>query len=233
MIYAMSDPHGCYRAYRQALEGIGFSSGDTLYVLGDVIDRGPEPIPLLLDMMSRPNVIPLAGNHEYMAIRVLNRLGVEVTEEAAARLRPEDLLDLMYWMEDGGQTTLEQFRRLGRGEQQAVQEFLEGFSLYEEVSAGGRDYVLVHAGLEPFQPDWPLEAYDLSQMLFQSPDYSRPYFPDRYTVTGHTPTTLLPGAQAGRILKQNRHIAIDCGCVFGGRLGVFCLDTEEEFYVEP
>ena len=35
-----------------------------------------------------------------------------------------------------------------------------------------------------------------------------------------------------RIYKKNNHIAIDCGAVYGNRLGCICLDTMEEFYVE-
>ena len=38
---------------------IEFLPRDTLYVLGDVIDRGPDGIKILQDMMLRPNVFPL------------------------------------------------------------------------------------------------------------------------------------------------------------------------------
>lgn len=40
MIYAVSDLHGCYDKYRKMLEQIKFCDTDTLYVLGDVVDRG-------------------------------------------------------------------------------------------------------------------------------------------------------------------------------------------------
>lgn len=33
------------------------------------------------------------------------------------------------------------------------------------------------------------------------------------------------------IFVKNRHIVIDCGCEFGGKLGCICLDTMEQFYV--
>ena len=51
MTYVMSDLHGCYDKYRQMLEQIGFGDDDTLYILGDVIDRGEGGIDILLDMM--------------------------------------------------------------------------------------------------------------------------------------------------------------------------------------
>ena len=31
-------------------------------------------------------------------------------------------------------------------------------------------------------------------------------------------------------LRPNNHIAIDCGCAFGGPLAAIRLDTGEEFY---
>ena len=48
MIYAMSDLHGCYEKYIQMVEMIRFKSEDTLYVLGDVVDRGEDGVKILL-----------------------------------------------------------------------------------------------------------------------------------------------------------------------------------------
>lgn len=42
MTYAMSDLHGRYDLYIKMLEKINFSEGDTLYILGDFVDRGDE-----------------------------------------------------------------------------------------------------------------------------------------------------------------------------------------------
>ena len=41
MTYVMSDIHGEYEKYLKMLDLIGFRDEDELYVLGDVIDRGP------------------------------------------------------------------------------------------------------------------------------------------------------------------------------------------------
>lgn len=232
MIYVMSDLHGCYKEYLKALNMIGLKEEDTLYILGDVIDRGPESMRLLQDMMMRSNVIPLIGNHEYMALTVLKKLCVEVTEEnVETYLSLDDITNYTNWVMDGGQETIEQFRKLSKEEQFDILDYLEEFSLYEEVKAGGRDYILVHGGLEPFNPKKKLEEYQLSEMLFQSPDYDKVYFPDRYLVTGHTPTAAFGEAYKGKIVQKNHHIAMDCGCVYGLGLGVYCLDTREEWYI--
>ena len=137
MHYVMSDLHGCYQEYREALEKINFNEQDTLYVLGDVVDRGPEPIKLLQDMMLRPNVLPVIGNHEYMALTVLKKLCVEITEENAENyLSAEDMTNYLNWSMDGGQSTIRQFQKLSAEERLDILDYLEEFALYEEVCAG-------------------------------------------------------------------------------------------------
>ena len=53
MRYIVSDIHGCYDQYQMLLEKIQFSEEDELYVLGDVVDRGPEPSRKLLHHMMK------------------------------------------------------------------------------------------------------------------------------------------------------------------------------------
>ena len=67
-IYAMSDIHGRYEKFNKMLEKIHFSDNDTLYILGDIIDRGEDGIKILADVMEKENVILLMGNHEYMML---------------------------------------------------------------------------------------------------------------------------------------------------------------------
>ncbi len=43
MHWAISDIHGCYEEYRALLEKISFSPRDTLYFLGDAVDRRRSP----------------------------------------------------------------------------------------------------------------------------------------------------------------------------------------------
>ena len=52
MIYAVSDLHGRYDRYRQLLDKLDLGEQDTLYVLGDALDRGPEGFRILWDMAS-------------------------------------------------------------------------------------------------------------------------------------------------------------------------------------
>ena len=141
------------------------------------------------------------------------------------------LNDWLY--KNGGEATLKDFLRLSKEEQNAVLSYFEEFSFYEEVTVNGQEYILVHAGLGGFEPDKPLEDYYQDQLIDTRPDYSQKYFEDKIVVSGHTPTQNIDGnPYPGRIYKANNHIAIDCGCCFGGSLAAICLDTGEEFYID-
>ena len=47
MNYVTSDIHGCRREFEALLKKIKFSSQDTLYIIGDMIDRGPDSMGVL------------------------------------------------------------------------------------------------------------------------------------------------------------------------------------------
>ena len=233
MTYVMSDLHGRYDLYVKLLDRIGFSDEDELFVLGDVVDRGPEPMKILTDMSMRPNVYPILGNHDYMAEYLLGKLSARITEDNCdTHLTAEDLSALAGWLTDGGQTTMEAFRRLTPDEREGILEYLAEFSPYEELEVGNNRFVLVHAGLEDFDPDRPLEEYDLYGLITAHTDYSKRYFEDCYLGTGHVPTGMIDEACSGKIYRKHGHIAIDCGAVWGGTLGCIRLEDLQEFYVE-
>lgn len=229
MNYVISDIHGHFDKYEEMLEKINFNDRDTLYILGDVVDRGANGIKVLQDMMLRPNVIPILGNHEYMAMLSLSWMMEEITEDTLEAFDRDKMQSLSEWMLVGGKETVAEFQKLSMEDRKDILEYLTEFSLYEVVHAGGETFILVHAGLDNFRVDRDLYDYDLSELIFKKPDYNREYFPDKYLVTGHTPTRTI--CDTDEIFIKNRHIAIDCGCEFGGKLGCVCLDTMEQFYV--
>ena len=51
--YVCSDIHGQYDLYARMFEEIQFSDNDHLYIIGDMIDRGPDGIRILQDAASR------------------------------------------------------------------------------------------------------------------------------------------------------------------------------------
>ena len=69
MIYVTSDLHGYpLEKFIDMLKSVNFSEADTLYILGDVIDRGKDGIKLLKWCMQQDNVELILGNHEAMLL---------------------------------------------------------------------------------------------------------------------------------------------------------------------
>lgn len=225
----LSDPHGRYDKYRAMLEEIQFKSTDILYVLGDVIDRGPDGVDILRDMMGRPNVVSLLGNHEFTAAMCLPWLLSEVTEQNLDSLNAGQFAALQEWLANGGGPTLRALGRLIQEEREVILEDIQTMDVYIETEVRGRSFLLVHAGLGNFSPDKPLEDYTLADLLFGRPAPDAAYYPDRTVVFGHTPARFFGGQD--RIFRGEGFIAVDCGCAFGGPLGCLRLETMEEFYV--
>ena len=155
MIYAVSDLHGRYDRYRQLLDKLDLGEQDTLYVLGDALDRGPEGFRILWDMASRPQMVGLLGNHEAMALDALPGL-LGSLENSRASMSRSDRANVSLWFSNGGESSLRDFLRLDKGQRQEVWAYMGSLPLYREVKAGGRDFLLVHGGLGHFSPSRPL-----------------------------------------------------------------------------
>ena len=233
MTYVMSDLHGQYLKYRKMLEKIRFSDNDDLYILGDVVDRGPQSVEILTDMSMRVNVFPILGNHDMTASILLKKLCTEVTEDNYdSQLTPEILKILTMWQMDGGQTTLEGFRKLPAEEREALIEYLDEFSPYEALVVGNNRFILVHGGIPYEKRNLPLEKQSVHELVTERPDYTKQYYNNIYLVTGHTPTVNIGEEYSGRIYRANGHIAIDCGAGYDMPLGCIRLEDFAEFYVE-
>lgn len=227
MIYAMSDLHGCYDKFIKMLEKIDFKEDDTLYILGDVIDRGPDGIKLLLDIYGRKNVVALRGNHDYLCYYLLWNInsGSEKVRDAAFINKCRN------WFLDGGEPTYTVYKGLNIEDKKRVLNCLYSMPIYEEIEVGGRKFFLSHTVPEKHRM-LHFDSLLWQEFIIGEPEYEKEYYPDKFIVTGHTPTSFIDPASRGRIWKKNNHIAIDCGAVFGNSLGCLCLDTLKEFYVE-
>ena len=75
--YVFSDIHGQYNMFIELLDKIDLKDTDTLYILGDVLDRGPHPIKTIRKLMEMPNAICLVGNLDIMAMICQDILMVE------------------------------------------------------------------------------------------------------------------------------------------------------------
>lgn len=230
MTYVISDLHGQMDSYEKLLKKIKFTDNDTLYLLGDMIDYGDGGIELLMDAMSRPNVFPMLGEHEYMALRLLTRLRLQESGKKPQSSKFQE--EFALWLQMGGMPTVTAFRALENEDQESILEYLrEECTAYEIAEIGDKSYLLVHAGVPADASEDTLDDVPLLSLIRDAEATFPMQAPSgMILVTGHVPTERLDEENGGRALISEHHIAIDCGAEDGGFACCLCLDTGECYY---
>ncbi len=227
MRYVISDIHGEYELFRSLLDKIGFSDADSLYVCGDIIDKGEGGLLLLRELSSRDNVYCILGNHELAFLNyyhsmlesspknfdeVLERLGAYFGKGA----------DFIDW---------------------ETVDWLERLPSYIEED----DFICVHAGVPTDDGGYlcPLDSVETEELVydrrFKSPDLL--HKSPKCVFFGHTETECVCGEnriltysrcgdKAPKTVKDYYKIHLDTGAWHSGVLGCFCIDTLTAFYVE-
>jgi len=239
MHYVISDIHGHHDKFIKLLKTISFSAEDRLFVLGDVIDRGPDPIGLLLHIMEMPNVTLLIGNHEHMMLSCKSEK------------------DYLLWRKNGSQPTVKQFKELSSNLRDSVMEYLYNCPLaIPELCVNNRRYYLVHSAPVPFVLSSQflyknalvdvIEEAVWSRSLANTEIRPKDLFPrllktyrGTTLIIGHTATHKCSYGITNSRLNQprisryyhGRLINIDCGCSYGLNLGCLRLEDHYEFYV--
>ena len=224
MDYCISDIHGYYNLFCRLLDKIKFGSGDKLYVLGDMIDKGPDSVRLAKLLFSMPNVFCIAGNHEYDFLKYYRTL-MKQTEDydwVLGKLR-EYFSDgtLLDW------ETVDQFDLL---------------PFYVETE----EFIGIHAGI-PFRDGMLLPPEDARpEQLVYDRFFKEPnVLPrgEKCILYGHTPVRYLTGKDEilfyprNGAVKGSQNIAdyckvhLDTGVFLSGVLGCFAVNSCQCFYV--
>ena len=236
MIYVMSDIHGNMRRFRSIMKKIELQPEDELYVLGDVIDRHPDGIEILQEIMAMPNARMLLGNHEYMMLNALVPY-----DQDLPWMRRQGLSDLNLWYRNHGEITEVHFKALSKEEQQRIFDYLKSLPLNIDIEVNGKKYKLVHGAPVEFFPEINWKYHDETQFAVWERIEDHIKIPDDYTlIYGHTPTLYYAIKSRLSIWHGQNRIAIDCGSGFEdiapedyphqGRLACLRLDDMKEFY---
>lgn len=232
MIFVMGGTYGRMDKYRRMLEKLNLKDDDdSLFVLGNIIADGKDGIAILKDMMFRQNIFPVLGEHEYFAKKFFPMLqNAKDVQSCVSVIDEESKYEFARWLKNGGYPAIEGFLALDDEGRESIIDYLGEFEPYEEIEAGGKAFVLAHAGISGFDEEKALEDYEESAFVFEKADYSKIYFKHKYLITGHTQTADIPGGNFGRVFSAKRHLAIDCGVQCGGKLAAVCLDTMKVYY---
>ena len=224
MDYCISDIHGYYDLFCRLLDKIRFRDKDKLYVLGDIIDKGPDSIRLAKLLFSMPNVYCIAGNHEYDFLKCYRAM-MRQTEDY------DWVLDKLrgYFMDgyllDG--ETVDRF------------DFLP---FYAETD----DFIGVHAGI-PIKDGklLPISQVTCEQFVYDRRFKEANVLPQgcKCVLYGHTPVRYLTGrdeillylrkgvAQGSRNIADYCKAHLDTGVALSGVLGCFAVNNCQSFYV--
>ncbi len=235
MTYVISDLHGYpLEKFKKLLEKADFSDDDFLYILGDVIDRnGDGGIEMLCWLMNQPNVELILGNHEAMLLSC-EFLFDEITDETVQAFDSEKMELFTNYQLNGGDVTLNALGELNKKSPQTVSEiidYLKDAPLYDGISVGDKDFLLVHSGLDNFSPNKKMSDYSAEELIWAWPEIDEDYYDDIITIFGHTPTMSYGDEYKGKIIKTRTWIDIDVGAGFGIEPVLLRLDDFKQFHL--
>ena len=196
----IGDIHGCWDELQQLLEACDRQPDDEVLSLGDMIDRGPNPLEVVRFFMNDPAASAILGNHEDSHLRV----------RAGEPLVPKD-------------SAVVTRHQLGA----FYDEALDWFATLP-LSAQRHGHLIVHAGFIPGLSfaEQPRQALLRGRMPWMKSlfDNSHTYWWERYE--GELP--IVHGHYYGHGLsEQPRHVngtwGIDNGACFGGYLTALIL----------
>lgn len=221
--YAISDIHGNYRTFLQALDAVQLSPSDTLYLLGDYVDRGPSSrrvFQKVLELIDNEyDVRAIRGNHERYMLQALES---------------DDDLYHLRWLKAGGGPTLESYRQ---GDEELYADFDDHLAWVRKLPfyLEEGDYLFVHAGLDFSLKDPLSDPESLTQIRRWKEDLNREWLGNRVVVHGHTPITRSEiVAQTSKRYKYPV-FNIDAGCFHHetgfGHLCVMDLDQRDFTFI--
>jgi serine/threonine protein phosphatase 1 len=204
----IGDVHGCSVALDIMLAELAPRNDDTLVMLGDYVDRGPDSrgvLNRLLELEKSTQLIPLTGNHEILMLDARNSL-----VEADA------------WYAVGGRQTMQSYGCMDRPDWNMVPQEHWDFLAHRLRRWHANDtHIFAHANVNAMLP-MPDQSDDW--LFWRRFDDSHPHFSGKMLICGHT-------AQKGglpRILPGR--ICLDTWAYGEGWLTA--LDTGTETFVQ-
>lgn len=202
--YAIGDIHGCLRALERVLGAVRPSRDDTVILLGDYVNRGPDSrgvIDRILYLKNETNLIALRGNHDATMIAARGKDGLGSS-----------------WRQMGGAPTLASYPG---GSLDGVPpdhwDFLVEYcrDWYETPT-----HIYVHATADPKLDMADQTTHELYWQRLNP--RAKPHRSGKTVVCGHT------SQRDGRPLDLGHTVCIDTGCVYG--LWLTGLEVETGHY---
>lgn len=206
---AIGDVHGCRDSLQGIIDLVNPTADDTLVVLGDCIDRGPDSrgvLDLLLELGDRCQLVTLLGNHEEMLLAAVDRPGTAGM-----------------WLECGGRETLASYDAgLARELPREHLLFIRTWQDYWENDT----HFFAHAN---YAPEVTLDRQEWGYQRWQSLKRTqpKPHVSGKVAILGHT------SQKSGEVLDRGHLQCIDTYCYGGKWLTALDPQSGECWQVDP
>lgn len=231
-ILAVSDIHGNRAFFRGLLEKAAFSSRDILVLVGDILEKGPDSLGLLRDILELSQdhtILPVCGNCDGLVLRFFED---DLWDQGFFRVylpaHPESILRQM--AREAGFDRWDDLPRLRECLRRTfpwVWDWLRSLPTILE----SEHLVFVHGGVPSLDRMEELDAWHcMKNDDYWGQGHSFAHT-GKYVVVGHWPVTLYDPRipSAAPIIDRARHIiSIDGGCVLklDGQLNALIIPEE-------
>lgn len=260
--YLVGDIQGCDAALQRLLDQIGFSpSRDTLWLLGDLVNRGPDSLAVLRRVMGYgASARCVLGNHDLHLLTVAYGVRKQSRDDTLGSiLQAPDKWELIDWLRRQPLALLEHF-----GSEPVLMVHagvLPGWTAAQTVSLAREveavlcsddihDFLLHLYGNHPSRWVAQLAGIDrlrvivnaLTRLRFCSAEGEMEFNTKEHAAAapaGFMPWFAVPGRQTAELcvafghwstlgtVNQDRILALDTGCVWGGCLSAYKLDPTQ------
>ncbi len=231
MTYVVANLYGKHESFEKLLKKIHFKDTDVMYVLGNIVDFGGEPMELVNDLSTRYNVYSILGEHDYRAYLLLSEFDRMIKEGGAPSASFQS--ELIEWVQNGGAPTLEGFKSADADTKEGFLEYLSELPVFEEADIRGKQFVLTCRGINDFDADTDVYDYELESFIYEESDFdvNTTYYKDKTMVVGYLDYGNTPDGLSGKIIKKNNNIAVCCDMSETDAIVCYCLETGDEYYV--
>lgn len=195
----IGDIHGCFAELLQLLDKAGLSAGDKIISLGDIVDRGPDSLPVVNFFRYNTHTDCVLGNHEFKHINLF-----------WGNLKPAPSQILV-------------IQKLSTLEYAEMVNYFESMPVYCDLP----EAIVIHGMLEPDIPLEQQQKRVLigatAGELFMKKKYPKPWYEyhhgDKPIIAGHHDYS---GIGQPLIIKDKIFL-IDTGCCYGKNLTALLL----------
>lgn len=194
----IGDIHGCFDELSELLDRVALASSDRVICVGDLIVKGSRNREVLDLFIHDERFSSVLGNHDRALRDHFQVAGKSLTEEQ--------------------QTCLAELKKV---DEQRYADYLGSLPLFIDLDL----HAIIHAGLRPGRELAEQTIDDLTELRTLCPGVSGAvpwydvYRAEKFILFGHWP--------ARRPRRGRASIGLDTGCVYGGRLTAYVLETGE------